>query len=304
MASLRTLLGIVTESSLASASAPDAFSKLPPYPSPGRCVQYISALHGATCQGYDTSFDYYAYQAWCVPAGVSDVIFEIWGAGGGGGSSCCCGRAIPGGSGAYAVKRIRGTLSGTTSSIQGCCYSIDVAQPGNGRDGNTCGQQGGKTFITGFGLTNFCAEGGHGGCSCCYACCCTWYNIVQNGGTTRTGCLGGCCASYFGADSGAFGTPGAAYFWCYDNHCWNKQFIPYPAGLVNGKGGWLPANVCENSGCGYCLNHYAMTQLPWGGGFTENNYIPGVGGSSGWTCGGGCCYGQQGTPGLIRISFK
>ena len=26
--------------------------------------------------------------------------------------------------------------------------------------------------------------------------------------------------------------------------------IPYPGGLVNGKGGWLPMTQCEHRGCG------------------------------------------------------
>ena len=92
--------------------------------------------------------------------------------------------------------------------------------------------------------------------------------------------------------------------WCYDNHCWNKQMIAYPGGLVNGKGGWLPGNQCENSGCGYCLMHWAVDQLHWGGAHSQSNYVPGVGGASGWTCSGGCCHGQNGNPGMVRISYK
>ena len=72
-------------------------------------------------------------------------------------------------------------------------------------------------------------------------------------------CPYGCCACYYGADGGARGVPGYTYMWCYNNHCWNKQMIAYPGGLVNGKGGWLPGNQCENSGCGYCLMHWAVT---------------------------------------------
>ena len=43
-------------------------------------------------------------------------------------------------------------------------------------------------------------------------------------------------------------------------------------------------------------------QLGWGG-FNDRNYVPGIGGASGWTD-GGCCYGQHGNHGLIRISYK
>jgi len=162
MASLRTLLDIVSESSIAAAAQPNTTTKLPPFPSTGYRVQYIPAFCGATCQGWTTDYNYYDYPSWTVPTGVTDVIFEIWGAGGGGGSSCCCSRGVPGGSGAYAYKRVQG------SSIAGCTYAMEIGQPGQGRDGNACGQPGGKTFITGYGLSNYCATGGHGGCSCCF----------------------------------------------------------------------------------------------------------------------------------------
>ena len=99
-------------------------------------------------------------------------------------------------------------------------------------------------------------------------------------------------------------TLGVGQVWCHDNHCWNKQLVPYPGGLVNGKGGWLPGTQCETYGCGYCQFHYAMAQLGWGGSYSDNNYIPGTGGPSAWVQGGGCCYGQMGNPGMVRISYK
>lgn len=291
MSNLRDLLGLISQESIIASSAPDAVTKVARLPSQGYHVQYIAPWCGATCQEYSTGNEYYQYPSWCVPNGVCDVIFEMWGAGGGGGSSCCCSRGIPAGSGAYAWKRLQG------SAYAGCAYQIEIGESGCGRMGSQCGDPGGATYITGPGLSNFCADGGGAGCSCCFLCCCTWHAMCSEQ------CPYGCCACYFGADGGAYGVPGAAYIMCHDNHCYNKQHIPYPAGLVNGKGGWLTGNQCENSGCGYCLSHWAMTQLDWGGGFTEHNYIPGVGGPSGWTC-GGCCHGQNGTPGMVRISYK
>ena len=32
--------------------------------------------------------------------------------------------------------------------------------------------------------------------------------------------------------------------------------------------------------------------------------VAGVGGPAGWTCGGGCCHGQNGTAGMVRINYK
>lgn len=292
MSNLRDLLGLISEESLADLAAPDTVSKIAKLPSEGYCVQYVMVNCGATCDNYSTAYNYYQMQNWCVPNGVCDVIFEIWGGGGGGGSSCCCSRGIPGGSGAYAYKRLTGSI------YAGCAYQFEIGEPGCGRMGWQCGDPGGYTAITGPGLSNFCADGGNAGCSCCFLCCCTQRYICL------TSCEGGCCACYFGADGGSYGVPGFAYIFCYDNHCWNKQMLPYPGGLVNGKGGWLVGNQCYNNGCGYCTLHWATTQLNWGGGYSENNYVPGIGGPSGWTCGGGCCHGQNGTPGLIRISYK
>jgi len=291
MSNLRDLLGIVTTDSIQGLAAADPVTKLPPYPSKEYEVMYITAQCGATCDGYTSNYGYYDYPDWKVPANTTDIIFEIWGAGGGGGAGCCCTRGVPGSSGAYAFKKLTGT-----QVVPGCAYSIEIGQPGS-RSTSSCGNPGGKTFITGFNLSNFCADGGHAGCSCCNMCCCTWATLCNV-------CCNGPCALYYGADGGAYGNPGVGSMWCVSNHCWNKQLLPYPGGLVNGKGGWLPATQCSNTGCGYCQFHYGMTQLGWGGGYSDKNYIPGVGAQSAWVCGGGCCYGQQGNPGMVRISYK
>ena len=291
---LRDLLGFVTSDSLEGLSAPDATTKLANLPSNGYCVHYMVGACGSTCQEFTTSYNYYRHPQWCVPVGVCDVIFELWGAGGGGGSSCCCSRGIPGGAGAYAWKR----LQCDKNVLQNCVYDVNIGTPGCGRTGGQCGYAGGSTYITGPNLSNFCAKGGNGGCSCCFQCCCTWRHMCLSS------CPGGCCVTYCGADGGANGVNGAAYLFCYNQHCYNKQHIPYPAGLVNGKGGWMTGVQCENSGCGYCLLHWATAQLGWGGSFSDHNFVPGVGGPSGWTCGGGCCHGQNGTSGMVRINYK
>ena len=290
MASLRSLLITVDPTTLLSGVGVGVTTKLAAHPASGYRVEYIGYSCGAGCNGgYTTNYGYYSYTNWAIPDSATEVIFEAWGGGGGGGSSCCCSKAgAPGNSAAYAVKRLIGS-----SVVPGCLYAISLGLGGNGQTGAQCGDPGGNTSVTGFGLSNFCANGGAGGCSCCFACCCCWYQSNT------------CCACYYGADSGARGNPGASWIICQENHCWNKQFIPYPGGLINSKGGWAPATQCENSGCGYCLFQSALTQVPWATGtMGEKAYLPGAGGPSGWTCGGGCCYGTWGTPGLVRISYK
>lgn len=290
MASLRSLMGTVTPESISSTRGVDSTTKLSSQPFTGYRVEYISSQCGGNCQGaLTTNFDYYAHSYWTVPTGATEVIFEIWGAGGGGGRSCCCSRGIPGNSGAYAYKKLSGNLV-----VPGCKYNAIIGQGGDGGLSSQCGGKGGTTSITGYGLTNFCAEGGNGGCSQCFACCC--FVLTSNS----------VCAVFCGADFGARGNVGYAYIACYDNHCWNKQFVPYPGGLVNGKGGWLGTNMNSDTTCGYGQMQFGMSQLGWSPAGTENQraYAPGIGGVSAYTCGGGCCCGTWGSAGLIRISYK
>ena len=294
---LRDLLGFVSSQSIIDLGVSDTTTKVPPFPSKGYCVQYISSQCGSTCDGRElNSINYYRYENWTIPEDVDEVIFELWGGGGGGGSSCCCSYGIPGSSGAYAVKKLHGV-----NVVPGCSYEICIGPGGCGFSGPSCGDQGCATYITGYGLTNFCADGGMGGCSCCHQSCCTWKVLDPSGNGT---CPGGPCALYYGADGGYHGNPGAGYLFCHDNRCFNKQHLPYPGGLVNGKGGWLPTTQCEDSGCGYCMMHWGVSQLQWGGSFSERNYVPGIGGSTAWTCGGGCCRGTNGFAGLVRISYR
>tara|TARA_B100000029_G_scaffold187145_2_gene184502 strand:+ start:21953 stop:22876 length:924 start_codon:yes stop_codon:yes gene_type:complete len=294
---LRDLLGFVSTESIKALAVSDTHTKVPPFPSKGYCVQYIATNCGANCDNRELNdINYYSYTDWTVPADVDEIIFEAWGGGGGGGSGCCCSYGIPGSSGAYAYKKLHGV-----EVVEGCSYEIAIGPGGCGFSGPQCGDQGCTTYITGFSLTNFCAEGGFGGCSCCNMCCCSWKVIDPSGSGT---CPGGPCALYYGADGGYHGNAGAGYLFCHDNRCFNKQHLPYPGGLVNGKGGWLPTTQCESSGCGYCMMHWGQSQLQWGGNYSDNNYIPGVGGASAWTCGGGCCRATNGLPGLVRISYR
>jgi hypothetical protein len=94
--------------------------------------------------------------SWTVPAGVTCARFQIWGAGAQSGAAGCCGGAPFGGSGAYASVIIPVTAGNTYVLCGGCafcCYST----------WNAAGNQNGcASFVTGTGLTNFCAMGGIG----------------------------------------------------------------------------------------------------------------------------------------------
>mgnify|MGYP001240748762 CR=1 FL=1 len=75
---LRELLGMVTTESVKGLAVSDPITKVPPFPSKGMCVMYITGQCGATCQERDNNYSYYDYPDWQVPVGVTEIIFEIF----------------------------------------------------------------------------------------------------------------------------------------------------------------------------------------------------------------------------------
>ena len=127
--------------------------------------EQIPRLTGPAVQGFavcDTSNvkRCNACCAWTVPAGATCARFQLWGAGGGsGGPGLCCGGSPFGATGAYASVTIPVTPGCVYTLCSGCalnCYSNCTAF---GR-GPGC-----PSFVTGFGLCNFCADGGQGSLS-------------------------------------------------------------------------------------------------------------------------------------------
>ncbi len=99
-------------------------------------------------ENFDDFFNPDATFTWEVPAGVSVVLFELWGAGGGGGP------AGGGGGGAYARVRLNVT--------PGSLYSIDVGEGGLGYNGltETPATSGEATTISGPGTGSVLSAGG------------------------------------------------------------------------------------------------------------------------------------------------
>ena len=93
---------------------------------------------------------------WTVPAGATFARFEIWGAGAASKGNVCCGLTMFGGSGAYAsvilpvVPGCQYTLCAGCAEC--CCYYCTQGSISSG--------QGCASFVNGFGLNNFCADGG------------------------------------------------------------------------------------------------------------------------------------------------
>jgi hypothetical protein len=116
--------------------------------------------HGRTC--------YMNCMRWVAPKDTKYVKFEIWGGGGSSPTVQCCMFGMGGGAGAYAYKELccreYGDLSQKGYEITlayGSCQNNDCC-------GGNYGFSGCKTYINGYGLCNFCAEGGIGGWGLCF----------------------------------------------------------------------------------------------------------------------------------------
>jgi len=284
---------------------------LPQYPLEGYSTIYITATGGSLNStlsthpgdGRDAHHNTY-YQDWEIPTGASDVIFELWGGGGAGGGNCCCHVGPPGGSGAYAYKRLCGA-----EVVPGCKYQVCVAGLSD-RASSCSGRRGCKTYVIGHNLASvancgfdFCAEGGHGGNgSYCYGCCNDGKNIW---GRYLCGtCEAGCCALFYGADYGSYGLPGYYMPRRQDERCCNQWGIPYPGGLMNSRGGWIHiGQSCGGKNCGACEQARAMSQVGVGGSYCTA-YVPGMGGSTAYACDTDIRCGSPGSPGMVRISWK
>jgi len=263
--------------------------------------------------------------SWCVPPGISTATFHIWGAGGPGAPMGGCGVAVPSGSGAYAYKQVSvtpGDCYNLTVGIFYCCCD-NVTSGANWQTApiqNTGGSWNGfgKTYVTGTGLTNFCAEGGFSGNFVC--CSETNYTTtlfdsagVHYGLAPNDSAGGPYRACFYGADGGLRGRKGYINTNGLgpSNHCNFRGWTPLPNCSVYGKcGGYAMTVMCCNShfnsdayrhlaaniGQGYCVGTSADQGQNWD--------MAGIGSAPGVTCGGTCyCGGRYGS-GKARVIFS
>jgi len=255
--------------------------------------------------------------AWTVPGGASCARFQLWGAGAGTGSACCCGFSPIGGTGAYASVIIPVTPGDVYTICSGCAFCCFADRAQNDADG--C-----PSFVTGTGLTNFCAEGGEGNLFCEVLTRCSL------GPTTCLYCmfLGGCiCNSgsdvcWNGPQQGGVGVPAS----CFDNlypmisSC-KTYFGSATSGTVygvRGSFGHIAVNynssICvvhppiygfaSTSCCACCVNSTTIQGCTRSAanGFMQ---IPGAGGWAGFKNGGATsCAGDAGRMGMVCVSFR
>ena len=280
-------------------------------------------------------------QIWKVPTGVSVAKFELWGAGGGGAGAACCQQGVSGGSGAYAYKELSVTPGDRYVLCLGdyseyCCTQRCTSPQG-------ClikqtGYKGPTAWVSGNGLTNFCAEGGNPGVSAF----CPAYNMhgrtpEDQGRCKRCFCWTHCelftggdasgirtldsdndimrCACFYGADGGTRGTRGYMKTSCCgqdanDDACGIRWGVPYPAGLWDrpGRGGRGGIVEVGYQICCYCcgLTSIGACQVSARLGAGTSNYtvtLRGTGGPTASSTDGQNSCGARGGPSAIWISY-
>ena len=222
--------------------------------------------------------------AWTVPAGITSIIVELWGGGGGGGSAVgcmCCHYGSGGGGGAYSRKTLTGLTAGTVYTICAGPGGCGGGKAGMSGAACCCGIGGGTTYMTGTGLTNFCAGGGFGGDSRC------------GGYLGHKNHNGGCAGA--GGDLNVRGYNGGFHY--HNQSCWDVGWGWGGGSPFGGRNMYIAGDKCS------MYSDKCATGKAGGGvcGLTGN--FPGGGGTGGNTscCCGICVCGGDGAPGLIRI---
>ena len=317
----------------------------------GQDTGHNSIWGGGDATGGTGSPNYYKWD-WIVPAGVSQATFHIWGGGGMGAPAYCCMSGVSGGSGAYAYKTVSVTPGDCYRTcfegyIRYCCTNHNIS--GAGQTDQPIpyllhGTRGMKAYVTGTGLTNFCAEGGNPGVTRCG---CGWGQDMQNNQVAVQHPGNQCCqlwkichvvqrrtidsdndryavAKYYGADGGSKGMYACWRGSCCRgadqnaNRCGDRWIIPFPGGLTPNK--WAPYGDIELpsvhgghlhlKNCQIIFTPHgdwpAMQRSQWLG-YMCNEYASGqvgVGGLSATACGGGCCCGSPGGVPHLRIEYS
>lgn len=214
--------------------------------------------------------------AWTVPEGIRNATFELWGGGGAGAGACCCQYPVQGaGGGSYAIRTVTSAAGGT--GLCGNVYTICAASNGSCCQAHCLGYDGYTSFVTGGSIPTTCAGPGCGGKTMCHALyaynCCHGCNIIdaRTQGDLKFG-------------HGRDGTMQTHY--CH-NQMWEQVGGgPKSSSSRKGKDSCIPPMYC--TGCGWgCSDDY-----PAGGSFSAT------------ACGGGCCWGQWSSGGMVKISYS
>lgn len=193
-------------------------------------------------------------------------------------TGACCQAACTCGVAGATATMLNATITGTTlniGSVSAGTVALNMKLTGTGVAADT-------TIIAGSGLT---------------------WTVDRTQTVTATTITG---TTYdmnkaYGGDINMPGVRGCMWVVCVDNTCWNKHYVPYPAGLVNQCGGVAVVghrgNVFpdyEQCIAGSTLNFSHM----------RSQYVPGLGGTTPSNWSGNCYCGKSGMPGMIRVTYK
>lgn len=300
---------------------------------PWHCWCSVSCAINAT-DGWDKMTKH----VWTVPEGISEATFHLWGEGGYGAGGSQCQQGVPGGSGAFAAKTITVTPGAQYTLCLGewndctlnTTYTCQEPQGTNAANSISHGIRGSKVYVTGTGLTNFCAEGGSpGATAACNWGCLSWCRDYVKCITDILGRTVGDSdndrynrACYYGADYGARGIYSCVRSSCCSNvndgaaqWCSVQTYYAFTGMQVDWRDGYTPTLYGGTVGtvnCAIVPGPFAAKQYgavnsktPYRSvGSRSMSTLWGSGGPSAVTCGGTVCCGGRGGPGAIRIIYK
>jgi hypothetical protein len=206
-----------------------------------------------------------------------------------------------------------GGFGGCSYCYPACCFSFCTCAPGCSQTATATASAGtisGTTFTAGgtvsgsFGLNYTLTGTNVTGGTTIIGCTSPTVWTVDRSSTAAATTISGFApinACAYGGDINIQGVKGCYYHVCCDNVCWNKTFVPFPAGLVNQCGGWV---VQGRTGNGYDPTPYCNAVSMAGWAYVSSQYSPGTGGSTYYVVGGSCAQGQPGMPGMIRITYR
>ena len=113
------------------------------------------------------------------------------------------------------------------------------------------------------------------------------------------------CAPFYGADGGARGLPGLLGSPCnHDmNWCMIVQYHPFPGGLINTRGGYLPYRYSSMNLAGADAAQYRFSDYFGHSSLRAEEGIVGLGGRSASSESGNCYCGGPGHSGMVRITY-
>lgn len=234
---------------------------------------------------------------WVVPDGTNSITFHAWSGGGSGAGHCCQGCWCDIAScGAYSGQYSRKTIhKGAGDFVAGDTYSYCYGEGGNGSHNGGCGcftvccnaPQGCRSYVTGPGLSNFCANGARGSYNIYCTCGCR-----SNANRYCSPKCGGVCVGQ-NVDFSSGGTP-PEFFKSHDScDCMSRSTKTGESYGLQNSHTYTLSNSATHCGCTNCCA--GMHQVAGGGTDQLKSY-----------CGNAICYcnGTPGKPGMVKIEWN